>query len=134
MKKLSTGLARLKKLSAHLKRDKLGLDEFAFDVFRTMTSCGTAGCAVGECPFVFPGDWKFDKDCFSSPRVRGVRSTHPFDSAKKFFRLNTDECLHLFSPFCQLPESYGGKQLDTHATPCEVAANIDAFIKIQKHK
>lgn len=138
MKKLSTGLARLKKLSTHLKRGKLGHTKFDFSRFNATDcgqgKCGSAGCAIGECPIVFPRQWKFAKQWCSTPVLRRVNHTHPFSAAEKFFKLGKDACLHLFSPHCQITGQYGGKHLDNSATASEVAANIDAFIKTQKHK
>lgn len=47
---------RLLKLAEHLEVGELGHEVFDFTVYG---GCGFAGCALGECPTVFPDDWAF---------------------------------------------------------------------------
>jgi hypothetical protein len=136
MKKLH--LNRLKKLAAHLRRGKLGHKKFDFARYNSNLDrtthrnlCGTNGCAIGECPIVFPRQWKFS--C-SGPVLRGgqpladIFGISPKLSTLEFFKLNEAEQNHLFNPNGQIPESYGGKMLGAEATRNQVARNIEIFI------
>jgi len=127
-------IARLRKLAAHLMHGKLGHDRFDFWSFNTGNQkCGTAGCAIGECPIVFPSDWMFEKLWYGTPVLRrgNMRNLHPFISAEVFFGITAEECGHLFNPGFQIPALYGGKRLGGKATRYKVAHNIDEFIKIK---
>ena len=60
---------RLEKLANHLLHGKLGHETFDFSKYNNgsfgkyaeerLKYCGTAGCAIGECPFVFE-EWLFN--------------------------------------------------------------------------
>lgn len=60
---METRYDRLLQLADHLEKGKLIHREFNFYYFNfgeeDETGCGTAGCAIGECPAIFP-EWKFD--------------------------------------------------------------------------
>jgi len=45
---------RLLKLATHLRQEKLPID---WDFGTIVNECGTAGCALGNCQFVWPNDW-----------------------------------------------------------------------------
>lgn len=134
------GLERLRKLADHLMRGKQGHARFDFTRYNTGFSdeermrddtakCGTAGCAVGECPIVFPRQWKWDFD--SDPILRiGPRTA--FRSAIVFFRLDEDQANHLFIPRRQNPSTYGGVVLEGDATRQQVVSNIRLFIKLKQ--
>lgn len=55
---------RLRQLADHLLNGKLGhqIFNFAFYNDRFINKCGTSGCAIGECPIVFPDDWIWTED------------------------------------------------------------------------
>jgi hypothetical protein len=138
---------RLEKLEQHLRKGKLAHKKFDFGCFNSDISydssygereknydsprniCGTAGCALGECPAVFK-QWKFIKD---QVVLKGSQhGVHPFADARDFFGLDVDEAEHLFNPDSQQPNAYGGKRLDDTASRIQVAANIRAFINLKK--
>ncbi len=134
---------RLTKLANHLLKGKLGHKKFDFSVLNVDEkkdekeipySCGTNGCALGECPIVFPRQWKFDGDIDNGfdPVLRRTDCLDSFDNAETFFGINTSESLHLFSPYSQDPGLYGGESLDRDATKEQVANNILAFIKMKE--
>lgn len=56
----ATQKKRLRKLADHLMHGKLGHKRFDFNEYNLPSEgfdekgCGTAGCAIGECPIVFP--------------------------------------------------------------------------------
>lgn len=138
------GNQRLLKLAEHLRHGKLGHRKFDFVTFNSFEDkipesknvCGTNGCAVGECPVLFPDSWIFDYNGF--PRLRELNErghfVQNFSAAQKFFHLNPEECYHLFDPNNQVPEKFGGKHLDAFATKEEVAQNIEDFVKLREAK
>lgn len=127
---------RLLKLAKHLETGKLGHKEFNFSTLNfgkgAEKGCGTAGCALGECPIVFPRQWSFvgqgvgevSKPCLKKFKSEGSS----FLSAVEFFDIDEDEADHLFQPGTQYPNVWGGKELNHHATRKQVAANIRAFV------
>lgn len=135
---------RLLKLATHLKEGKLGHKKFDFTWLNhdpkkseqgLTYECGTLGCALGECPIVFPRQWKFDdtEGCEPNPILRkDTNSGDSFWDAEHFFGLNDNESGHLFAPGCQTVSKYGGKHLGNKATKIQVANNILAFLKIKE--
>lgn len=122
------GRERLAKLAEHLEKGKLGHDEFDFGVFNFpfMPKCGTAGCAVGECPIVFADDWTFNE--YGEPALRVVPSDDPLIDSATFFGVGSDASKNLFmpGPFTR----YTRAGLDESATRYQVAANIRAFLAL----
>lgn len=115
-------------LAAHLESGKLGHPVFNIAVYNDATrpECGTNGCAIGECPILFPDDWTFNEDGW--PTLRGMEQADTMDSGMMFFDLDDDEYAHLFIALNQ-SSALGGKVLSFHATAAEVAANIRAFVE-----
>ena len=91
-------------------------------------SCGTAGCAMGELPLLFPeivswslsGAVRWADDPASDPDLSQV--------CGEIFGLSPVETSHLFWPNAQRPDFYGGLRLGEDASKDEVAANIRAFV------
>ncbi len=124
-------LERLHILYDHLMYGKLGHKKFDFNLFNNAGDvCGTSGCAIGECPIVWPNDWKFTE----SGRAIIRNELYGFNSAEKWFELTSDETLHLFEPEDQNTDKYGGKCLGPTATRQQVAKNIKAFINKMEDK
>lgn len=128
---------RLLKLARHLKYGKLGHKKFNFDVFNENVSpnsknhCGTTGCAIGECPIIFPRDWYFSSDGYNYlPSLRN-KEGWVFLSASIYFGITNLAVDHLFSPENQNIENFGGKWLGENATKTQVANNILAFLNKQ---
>ena len=120
-------MKNLEKLAEHLERGQLGHKVFDFSTYNSngessiyAPECGTNGCAIGECPILFPEDWKFDG--YGMPILLN-------GSIRDFFGIDPEQYRHLFIPYEQQPEKFGGKILDGSATRYEVAANIRAFIE-----
>lgn len=124
---------RLLKLALHLEKGKLGHKKFNFAVYNggkdglqlEENGCGYAGCAIGECPFVFPGQWTFRAGW---PRLTRGSFDYTSGDGAEFFGLVSFEFSHLFKPGSQFPPSYGGKVLQRNATRKQVAKGIRAFI------
>lgn len=118
---------RLIKLADHLLNGKLGHEVFDFGRYNDVLEpkCGTAGCAIGECPIVWPIDWHFDY--MGTPHYL----TYEFASigAQQFFDISHSQYEHLFEPRLQSPEKYGGDLLGASATKEQVANNILEFCK-----
>lgn len=122
---------RLLKLAKHLKHGKLGHKKFDFGTYNNVSvaKCGTAGCALGECPILWPRYWKFTTTGVTRPQFQDSFFSEG-DSAKEWFGLSEEESNHLFYPRGQQPEKFGGAgELPGSATRKQVAANMVAFIK-----
>jgi hypothetical protein len=116
---------RLLKLAKHLRGKNRGHDMFDFGTISWENRCGTAGCAIGELPFVFPNAFYLNVGIVF---MRGNKLFN-FEAAQAFFRLTTLESHHLFLPDAQDTKRYGGKELGRRATASQVAANIEAFVE-----
>jgi len=128
---------RLKKLADHLINGKLGHERFIFHVYNhsigeyDKNGCGTAGCAIGECPIIFT-EWCFGKHY--SPKLKSLKGeSNDIEeiSGRKFFGLNNDQYDHLFVPNNQLAK-YGDSKLGDTATSKMVGNNILKFIEVNK--
>lgn len=126
-------LERLNILWAHLKYGDLGHKVFDFNCYNDggePNKCGSAGCALGECPVVWE-EWLFDKN--NSPVLKDSQSSMgstflSFPCAREWFDIAWDEADHLFNPYSQHTEYFGGKELSGLATRYEVADQIEAFV------
>lgn len=134
---MNIGLKRLEKLAKHLESGKLGHEKFDFTLFnyghkegQKPNTCGTMGCALGECPILFPKQWKFTNHG-SVTLIKTDRMD--FNAATEFFQINLQEAPVLFSCNCQkLIRILKLKKLFCNATPKQVAANIRKFIIYKK--
>lgn len=110
--------ARLLQLAAHLRQEKLPI-EWDFDT--VMTKCGTAGCALGNCVFLWPDKWN---PILQRPWLVDT----VFAEAQYWFGISEEQSDALFNS-----EGYERKclefpnQADT-LTPLEVAENIEWFV------
>jgi len=122
---------RLLKLAEHLERGKLSVDRFDFSKWHEKTNCGTAGCAMGECPAVFPKHWHFRAGLFGNqePALKERPFASVRASGRNFFGITQAQFAHLFIPGYQHPSLYSGKVLGERAKPSAVARNIREFIK-----
>lgn len=136
---------RLLKLANHLenwrKDKKVGHKEFNFSTISTSEStdvCGSAGCAVGELPVVFPRHFKYDKigEEAIAPVLKKDNDLIDFAAAEVFFDLEKDDVYGLFAPNSQqsLSNYYETlfKSLPAYATPKQVARNIRKFVKVKR--
>lgn len=134
----------LRQLADHLLNGKLGHEEFYFGSFNTIAinienTCGTKGCAAGECPIIWPDQWRFAKN----RTVRLINNPIPSNTdvwldLGHFFGLTPEMVLHLFVPsegdedggfteVYQIEDTFGGEILEYNATKEEVAKNIIIF-------
>ncbi|KKN32114.1 hypothetical protein LCGC14_0817250 [marine sediment metagenome] len=122
--------SRLLQLAEHLETGELGHEKFFFGSFTAgernpdRYNCGTVGCAIGECPAVWPGEWEF-KNLMPVLRDAGELEDS-LNCAERFFDINGPEMLALFCPgeglSCIPP-------IGSDATRHEVAARIRAFVR-----
>lgn len=104
---------RLLKLADHLEFGVLGHQVFNFSrlndgtVINKDTLCKTNGCAIGECPIVFPEDWKFTEIIAGSYEIVPLLKDYieadgynspSFKSAEQFFDITDKESEILFIP------------------------------------
>lgn len=119
---------RLLLLAEHLEKGVLGHTQFDFGCFHTTCAlpggeCGTAGCALGECPFLWPYDWRMASGGY--PNLL----EYPYESVQNcsmfWFKLSRQQAEYLFYPGskpCPLTED---------ATKEAVAKNIRTFVECE---
>ncbi len=142
---IKLGLDRLTKLAEHLESGELYHDKFDFNQWHCDASssngCGSCGCAIGECPGLFPEDWCFSRRVNGiefrngefgrlKPRLRKFEylNSDTLADAEKFFSLSLSESRHLFAPFAQNCVLFGGSPLNNMSTRYDVAKNLRIFI------
>jgi len=139
--KIRTG--RLRRLAKHLRSKHLTHKKFRISIFAKGklneygNYCGSAGCAIGELPAVWPKEWSWviqtknieTKDIHIVHKKYGGGNSQTWNAVSKFFSIDWQETYHLFYADRQVPLFYGGKRLDFDATAIEVADNIIAFIE-----
>lgn len=127
---------RLEELAEHLEKGVLSHERFDISTFRD--ECGTAGCALGECPTLWPEDWKWIKLNNTYFPVLQRYSSSPFVgtaySAYEWFGIDAFMFSHLFYRVSQITELFGGEYLYEDVTRYQVASNIRAFIEKMKSK
>jgi len=118
---------KLFELADHLESGNLGHKHFHLTTFHTEDENGDpdCGCALGECPFVWPDDWYFNMD------NKPVKYPYDiaFQSAIKWFDINASQYDHLFEVNKQMISRYGGKELNMYSGPMDVAYNIRCLIE-----
>jgi len=127
MKPTKPKIRRLLKLAKHLESGKLGHDQFNYSIYHDEDICGTAGCAIGECPFVFPEHWVFRRTGRYGVKFLKLKSAKPGqltrDSSMEFFGLSLAQHQFLFVPGMR------GSPLSVIASRQEVAAHIRKFVE-----
>jgi len=128
---------RLLQLAEHLEHGDLGHVVFDFGHYnvdhtafmRPANKCGYAGCAIGECPILWPDNWHFN--CAGRPLLiaKGAGLCDERNSSERWFDISVGESEHLFIPYEQNTDDYGGTPLRGNATRQEVAANIRTFVE-----
>ena len=127
---------RLLKLADHLEKGKLGHKKFDFSQWNgnasrelaPLNTCGTNGCAIGECPIVFPRLWKFG-DYY--PELRRGHQGFPRKDAMPFFGVSHEESHVLFIPRGDLEDGTRVgplRQMSARATRYRVAKQIRRFV------
>jgi hypothetical protein len=116
---------RLLKLATHLLTGKLWHDEFDFSTWHREAApgfepCTSAGCALGECPHVFPRLWMLTADL---PHLRRqYYDWRPLESASKFFGITYEDARNLFFTH----------PLSTRATRYDIGTGILNFLAYKK--
>jgi len=141
--KIRTG--RLRKLAKHLRSKHCVHNKFDFGTVargqmdKDGNYCGSAGCAMGEFPAVWPNEWRWMSLYAFITRVNIFHKSQRDDNSKPyidshiiadFFSITVREVEHLFFPMAQNMIQFGGKKLGDKTTAIDVADNIDAFIKV----
>lgn len=88
---------RFEKLIKHLEVGELGVDKFDYSALYLETNCGTCGCALGECPTVFPEQWELGplNGTRRDPTLQQNGTITEHDAAK-FFGLISQEVEAVF--------------------------------------
>jgi hypothetical protein len=83
--------------------------------------------AISESYKIFPGEWVWnDEDEIAY--LPEDQTMDPCKSAMIFFGLDDSIFRHLFTPFNQDPERFGGTMLETIITPSHIGDNIFRFL------
>ena len=142
---------RLLVLAAHLKSDRRGhkIFDFATVTFGPRDEgrhgCGSAGCAFGELPVVWPEFWEFAQGLVLGSRtglyhVRLKSHDTPDGGAgiskraMEFFELDRDEVVALFYADRRLEEPSPIQALPFTATAEQVADRFIAFVKWREER
>lgn len=108
---------RLRKLANHLLHGQLGHEKFDLRFFNlgavAPNTCGTTGCAIGECPIAFPRDWEFDVN--RSPVLKGKPGLTK-GSGLEFFGLTNGEFNYMFIPCGLIPDFHGATRNGVYVT------------------
>ena len=118
---------RLLKLVAHLKAGRPGGHaQFDFGSWHVGVPadghCGTLGCALGECPVVFPEDWDFTD---GQPCYKG--EAFHVHAAERFFEIPYWDAYAMFLP--EEPRWWAsGQELSEEAAALEVAESIEQYV------
>lgn len=124
---------RLRELAEHLQNGELGHKHFDFSSYNigpvNDNGCGTSGCAIGECPIIWPEYWTFkpnwkDDDIKALPALIKNPDLHVMDAGSLFFDINKREFCQMFVPRSQ---ELFGMPLEDDATKEEVAEGIIEF-------
>jgi hypothetical protein len=115
----------LRQLAAHLRSDNRAHPIFDYTTFNDTETpdadfaasniCGSRGCALGECPAIWPELWQW-----SGYLVTYKYNTMPFDGAVEFFNIEYREASFLFGCTRTSP-------LPGNATAAQVADHIETF-------
>jgi len=112
-------VGRLRKLAKHLRSEHRVHKKFVFDVEaegkmdKDGNYCGSAGCAMGEFPALWPKKWSWK---LFSPHEYYVVHKNPnieekSKSITKFFSITERQVNHLFFPYQQDVANFGGQTL-----------------------
>ncbi len=116
---------RLEKLERHLRSGKLFHERFVLMTWNAGpgagNGCGTEGCAIGECPGLFPEDWYWQEGMRdATPMLR--KATGAFGVYGVFGAV--------FDFFGAPPELFrSGSRLPHRATRFQVADAIRDYLK-----
>jgi hypothetical protein len=87
--------------------------------------------AISESVHSFPDEWVWDDENEIAYLIEDV-TKDPCTSAMIFYGLDEMDFKHLFVPFNQYPELYGGKMVELLITPTHIGENIYEYLdKIQ---
>ncbi len=137
---------RLLVLAAHLKSDRRGHKKFDFSCFSQGPRdperhwCGSAGCALGELPVVWPYAWEFGRSALffdgvtyavklKTQNLVHANTSSAHAGAVEWFELSDAEVHALFHSAYVLPGETPIEALPESATAEQVADRFIAFVK-----
>jgi hypothetical protein len=119
-------LKRLRKLAKHIVSPKRGHAEFDFARFNNMPhACGTAGCAIGELPVLWPGTFAFTGTCITRKGWGMLAEINPL--VGDWFDIPELDVLRLFHPGYIRHWMPGSEPLGPDATAEQVSESILAY-------
>lgn len=121
----------LRKLAEHLLHGELGHKRFDFRSYNSEAYgnvCGTAGCAMGETPIVFPDKWEF---AYCDVYLKNSSSGITLEDGVNFFKIDESMYAHLF--YSERQNEEWGPVLFDEATKEQVAENILRFCELAEN-
>lgn len=110
-------------LARHLEFGNLAHKQFDFSCINSgpkdIRGCGTTGCAVGELPELWPGDWAWEVDGVFLRAASSAQVDAYHVSVAKFFEIPPSDTYELF---------FLGSSIGRISTAKEMAAHIREYI------
>lgn len=113
---------------------KLEADELPLSVIGTRPACSTSGCALGDCPTLFPKQWHFYQGVPALIGRGSAYMTEAYYSAALFFGMTEMESDTLFKPGSGSIDVCGKRlfRMPLLSTRFDVAKNLKRYLKIKK--
>lgn len=139
MNKYKLNIERLRKLADHLVSEKCKeifymvgpRDENSQGIMIPLEAIPALDSAISESYKIFPEEWIWNEEDEVAYLLED-KSMNPTTSAAIFYGLDESELRHLFIPFNQDPEIFGGKMLEAIIMPYHIGENIYQFLDRNK--
>lgn len=125
---------RLKKLAEWLDELKIGLRieiiEDSSNSFKDAQAINVLPVfitPIRNLPKIFKNEWQNEK---GELVWKDDEDATTLSSIQKFFGIDCEMLMHLFAPYAQSNQKFGGKILKNNASPKDIAFNIQELVKI----
>lgn len=125
---------RLKKLAEWLDELKIGLrieiiedSSNSFQDAKAINVLPVFITPIRNLPKIFKNEWLNEKGEFVWKEDEDATT---LSSIQKFFGIDCEMLMHLFAPYAQSNQKFGGKLLKNNASPKDIAFNIQELVKI----
>ncbi len=86
---------------------------------------------IQNLPKIFKNEWKLTRKGEFAWREDDDETT--ISSIQKFFGIDCEMLMHLFAPYGQSNQKFGGKLLKSNANPKDIAFNIQELVKLNNN-
>lgn len=126
---------RLKKLAQWLDDLKIGLridiledSSNSFGDSQAINIMPVFITPIRNLPKIFRDEWMTANGVFVWKEDENATT---LSSIQKFFGIDCEMLMHLFAPYAQSNQKFGGKLLKNNASPKDIAFNIQELVKIK---